>query len=408
MGYQPNPCGRTLCIRQDPHHEVDSHLRRQDWRLHAKSPKEKNEEDKDPNLFPSFGDFFASSSSSSSSKDTPTPPDNDDDESRGWFSFPDFSKKESPKATESDADTKRSRTQAVRDALKRITFQTPTNTTDGTTTTKTTKSKLTKEQRREKKQQQRKEVKAEKRIQKQETKKQSQESETDDTIRFSVLKRITDLLPFGNTTTPIGETIKEESKKNLPNPLSVVKDFAGVIWKNEPKEEWAPVFPKTRIMPGEVKPVTIAGLDLLVIASNDGRSLYCIENSCPHMGTPLETGRLTRLPIEYKDDVKSNTANSPEVGLILTETDVSNILQQDGCEDCIVCPLHRTAFALKSGEVRGEWCPYPPVLGKVMGQVKPPTSAAVFDVRINGKNVEVRLNSILQKDDEMDRPKTER
>ena len=50
---------------------------------------------------------------------------------------------------------------------------------------------------------------------------------------------------------------------------------------------------------------------------------------------------------------------------------------------------------MKSGEVRGEWCPYPPILGAIMGTVKAPTSAAVFDVRTQGKNVEVRLNSVL-------------
>ena len=86
-------------------------------------------------------------------------------------------------------------------------------------------------------------------------------------------------------------------------------------------------------------------------------------------------------------------ATPDSAGLLLSETDVSDILSQDGCEDCIVCPLHRTAFALKSGEVRGEWCPYPPVLGKVMGTVRQPTAAAVFDIRTKGKNVEVRLNA---------------
>ena len=68
-------------------------------------------------------------------------------------------------------------------------------------------------------------------------------------------------------------------------------------------------------------------------------------------------------------------------------------MANDGCEDCIVCPLHKTAFALDSGQVRGEWCPYPPVLGKVMGSVKRQETLAVFDVRTRGKNIEVRLNT---------------
>jgi nitrite reductase/ring-hydroxylating ferredoxin subunit len=75
------------------------------------------------------------------------------------------------------------------------------------------------------------------------------------------------------------------------------------------------------------------------------------------------------------------------------ENDISRMLQQDGCEECIVCPLHRTAFSLESGEVRGEWCPYPPVIGKLTGAVKKQASLAVFDVRTRGKNIEVRLNT---------------
>jgi len=203
---------------------------------------------------------------------------------------------------------------------------------------------------------------------------------------------------------------KDNTKSSVP--LSVMQKFAGSIFKSDEvvKEEWVPVFPKTRIMPGEMVPVTVGGIDLLAIASVDGRSLYCIANSCPHLGTPLETGRLTRLPVEDKSDSSSKspptTTTGPfgpqnPAGLILSETDVSNILSQDGCEDCIVCPLHRTAFALKSGEVRGEWCPYPPVLGAVMGKVKQPTAVAVFDIRTKGKNVEVRLNSVFPTEEQI-------
>ena len=42
-----------------------------------------------------------------------------------------------------------------------------------------------------------------------------------------------------------------------------------------------------------------------------------------------------------------------------------------------------------------EWCPYPPVVGKVVGAVKSKANLPVFDVRTKGKNIEVRLNTSL-------------
>jgi nitrite reductase/ring-hydroxylating ferredoxin subunit len=225
--------------------------------------------------------------------------------------------------------------------------------------------------------------------------------DSDESKAFS---QIQGFFTFGK---PSGEKESKKPDESSSNPLSTIQKLFSLprsdpFGKNADKEDWYPVFPKTRIMPGEVKPVTVKGLDLLVVASTDNKSLYCIANSCPHLGTPLETGRLTRMPTEGKTSLASSTEPTgfkPNLtGMLLSETDVSNILSQDGCEDCIVCPLHHTAFALKSGEVRGEWCPYPPVLGAIMGTVKPKTSAAVFDVRTRGKNVEVRLNSLLLDD----------
>jgi len=170
------------------------------------------------------------------------------------------------------------------------------------------------------------------------------------------------------------------SSFSFPNPFGAVQRLAYTVWDSTfggekgGVEEWVVVFPKTRLDPGEVVPVSVGGIDLLVVASVDGKKIYSIANSCPHLGTPLETGPLVRRPVEG-----ATRSDSP-----------------DGCEDCIVCPLHQTAFALESGEVRGEWCPYPPLLGAVMGAVKKKSPVAVFDIRTRGKNVEVKINSSLE------------
>jgi nitrite reductase/ring-hydroxylating ferredoxin subunit len=194
-----------------------------------------------------------------------------------------------------------------------------------------------------------------------------------------------------------GEEDDESDKRS--NPLSVAqKYFSGWFEGQKDKEEWLVVAPKTRISPGEMVPVTAAGLDLLLVASKDGSALYCIENSCPHLGTPLEVGMLERRPTETSANSTSDDASGMDPRL-LQETDITKLLTQDGCEDCIVCPLHKTAFALESGEVRGEWCPYPPVIGKVMGIVKTKSTLPIFDVRTKGKNIEVRLNTPFQIED---------
>ena len=168
------------------------------------------------------------------------------------------------------------------------------------------------------------------------------------------------------------------------------------------KEEWVAVLPKARITPGEIVPVEVAGLDLIIVASKDAQNIYAMVNSCPHLGTPLEIGFLERRPIEanrYADkEIKDTPKNSLQAPTPFQEADIAAMLASDGCEDCIICPLHKTAFALKSGEVRGEWCPYPPVVGKLTAAVKNSNSAAVFDVRTRGKNIEVRLNTPLLMD----------
>lgn len=157
------------------------------------------------------------------------------------------------------------------------------------------------------------------------------------------------------------------------------------------RAQWIVVCRKTRISPGEVVPVVAGGLDLLIVASKDGLKLHCIANSCPHLGTPLEIGPLERRKIDKRvigPEIRTRTGGLPTTSVKKFPPN------EDGCEECIVCPLHKTAFALESGEVRGEWCPYPPILGKLVGSNRSAdTKLPTFELRTRGKNIEVRINS---------------
>ena len=113
------------------------------------------------------------------------------------------------------------------------------------------------------------------------------------------------------------------------------------------------------IAAGDLVPIEVDGLAVLIAADLDGK-IFAIANSCPHLGTPLENGRL-------------------------------------GEGSTIVCPLHKSAFSLATGEVVGDWCPFPPILGPViLGNLAPPEKVSTFPVRAKGANIEVFVDRNLK------------
>ena len=91
--------------------------------------------------------------------------------------------------------------------------------------------------------------------------------------------------------------------------------------------------------------------------------VYAVSNRCPHLGLSMQ-GKTALLSAEMRDD------------------------------GCIVCPAHKSAFKLDTGEPVGEWCPgLPslPVVGKPLEGT--PEPIPVFPVRVlEGSGViEVRL-----------------
>ncbi|KAK1862672.1 hypothetical protein I4F81_005240 [Pyropia yezoensis] len=118
-------------------------------------------------------------------------------------------------------------------------------------------------------------------------------------------------------------------------------------------DAWVQLLPTSDIEPGELKPIYTTGQNILVSCDFDGQ-VYASSNICPHLGTPLTDG---------------------EVG--------------DGV---LTCAQHKSSWDLKTGELSGAWCPFPPVLGPLLGKLQPPSNLAVFPVRENAGYIEALLD----------------
>lgn len=209
----------------------------------------------------------------------------------------------------------------------------------------------------------------------------SDEDEGGEEAKRGILRRIRDRVSstFGSKGADETEGNQKEGTGKPPNPLDglrlrlamAMSGFSNIDILSR-RKEWVVACPKTRVGPAQIIPCVVNGLDIIIFASRDGKRLDAFANSCPHLGSPFDLATIERKPA-----TEEGQRIDDGVG--------------DGCVDCIVCPVHRTAFEIQSGDIRGEWCPYPPVLGKVMGFTKPKSNLVKFAVRLKGKNVEVRI-----------------
>mmetsp|Transcript_987 Transcript_987/g.2176 ORF Transcript_987/g.2176 Transcript_987/m.2176 type:complete len:310 (+) Transcript_987:209-1138(+) len=205
---------------------------------------------------------------------------------------------------------------------------------------------------------------------------EKEKNEQEQSSKRGVFKRMREKIATtfsGNKKGDVGKGGGEAEYK--PNPFDAIRLKLAMAMSNinlfPKKEEWVVACPKTRVGPGQIIPCVVNGLDIIIFASRDGQRLDAFANACPHLGSPFDLATIERKPVKDKGRTDDGTG--------------------DGCVDCIVCPVHRTAFEMQSGDVRGEWCPYPPVIGGVMGYMKPKSGLVKFAVRLRGKNVEVRI-----------------
>ena len=119
------------------------------------------------------------------------------------------------------------------------------------------------------------------------------------------------------------------------------------------KNVWTTVCESKDLKPKSLKACFGAGQDILIATDKGGR-VFAAANVCPHIGTPLDQGT-----------VEGNA---------------------------IVCPLHRSAFDLKTGKLVGPWCPAPPLIGPLTGKLKSPRELQTFQARQQGGKVQVLLD----------------
>lgn len=97
--------------------------------------------------------------------------------------------------------------------------------------------------------------------------------------------------------------------------------------------------------------VVIDGHKILFIWHDD--EVYAVQAQCPHLKLPLAKGKIT--------------------------------------EECaLVCPFHKSAFDLKTGEVKC-WSPWPPGLGALLAKVSKPKELRIYPTRVDKEQIFVEL-----------------
>ncbi|HYW22064.1 MAG TPA: Rieske (2Fe-2S) protein [Nodularia sp. (in: cyanobacteria)] len=115
---------------------------------------------------------------------------------------------------------------------------------------------------------------------------------------------------------------------------------------------WTKVLAADALAPKGRQVVKVGTRKILLV--NHDNQLYAVDNTCPHLKMPMKNGKITE-------------------------------------SGAIVCPIHRSAFDLSTGEVQ-VWCPWPPLVGQVLGKISQPKTLPVFPVRVEEGSIWIDLD----------------
>ena len=102
----------------------------------------------------------------------------------------------------------------------------------------------------------------------------------------------------------------------------------------------------------DTRQVVKVGKQKILLINHSGK-LYAVDNACPHLKLSIKKGKIT----------------------------------EDGA---IVCPFHRSAFDLETGEVKN-WTPWPPVMGKALGMMSKPKTLPTFPIEIREGSIWINV-----------------
>jgi nitrite reductase/ring-hydroxylating ferredoxin subunit len=114
---------------------------------------------------------------------------------------------------------------------------------------------------------------------------------------------------------------------------------------------WTKALAVDALIPGTRQVVKLAERSLLLL--NESGNIYAVDSICPHLKLPLKKAKVTS-------------------------------------DSSLVCPWHRSEFDLATGNVKS-WCPFPPVVGSVLGKMSSEKSLGVFPTKIEEGQILVDL-----------------
>jgi nitrite reductase/ring-hydroxylating ferredoxin subunit len=105
---------------------------------------------------------------------------------------------------------------------------------------------------------------------------------------------------------------------------------------------WMPALQLKELQDAKRQKMNLNQQEILLVWHQD--QVHAVQAKCPHFKLPLMKGELT--------------------------------------DDCaIVCPFHKSAFDLKTGDVAC-WSPWPPIVGSVLGKISKQKQLKVYPTKI--------------------------